>query len=334
MGRAVAGPHPGERIAPFSLATSDGGTRNWQPGKVTVLSFCAFWCDTWKEQNSRLTAARRALQGMPVEFLMISVDGRWAELGRDKITDKVLLDAGEKLAASLGINSVPYTMVVDAQGQVAYAEQGIIRSAALQQAIRGALANRATRRENVIYLTFNNFPSPDAQRELDDKLLDVLRAHKVKATFFCIGSRLASRKAVVQRALREGHILQVNAWDRQMPQPHLDRCAQTLLEITGVKPTLSCRPGTTRIFRLAAGRSYAGQPQGDHPLRGGEVRAVVVNPYDYTLPGEKELARRVLLAARPDSIIHLHAGVEQTMEALPSIIRSLRARGWRFETLR
>ena len=77
-----AAPAPGDRIAPFALPVwgDGGGTFRWKPGRLTVLSFCAFWCDTWKEQTARLAVTTHALQGMPVDCLTISVAGRWAEL--------------------------------------------------------------------------------------------------------------------------------------------------------------------------------------------------------------------------------------------------------------
>jgi peptidoglycan/xylan/chitin deacetylase (PgdA/CDA1 family) len=41
----------------------------------------------------------------------------------------------------------------------------------------------------------------------------------------------------------------------------------------------------------------------------------------------------VLLAAKPGCVVLLHAGVSETIEALPAIVRSLRERGMVFEVL-
>jgi peptidoglycan/xylan/chitin deacetylase (PgdA/CDA1 family) len=60
----------------------------------------------------------------------------------------------------------------------------------------------------------------------------------------------------------------------------------------------------------------------------------VVNPYDFARPGEAELTRRVLSAARPDAVVLLHAGVRETRQTLPALIASLRRRGFAFGVLR
>src|SRR5438132_11810952 len=67
---------PGQPLAAFTLPAYGGGSGGWKPGRAAVLSFCAFWCDTWKEQNQRLAAAEKALAGLPVDFYTVSVDGR------------------------------------------------------------------------------------------------------------------------------------------------------------------------------------------------------------------------------------------------------------------
>src|SRR5438270_533064 len=133
-----AEPVPGDRVGPFALPAYGGELFRWQPGKATVFSFCAFWCDTWKEQNARLAAARRAARGLPVQFLTISVDGRWSERGQGTVGGTVLLDPGGAFSASLGIHAVPYTVVTDARGRVCYAAQGIVGAAALQRSLRDA----------------------------------------------------------------------------------------------------------------------------------------------------------------------------------------------------
>jgi hypothetical protein len=71
---------PGDGVAPFTLLPYRG-TRpvTWRPGQVSVLSFCALWCDTWIEQSRRLAAVQRDWHGLPIRYLTVSVDGRWAE---------------------------------------------------------------------------------------------------------------------------------------------------------------------------------------------------------------------------------------------------------------
>jgi hypothetical protein len=116
-GAALAALVPGDRIAPFALPAASGGVCSWQPGEVTVLSFCALWCDTWKEQRLRVDAVAAATRGLPVTFLTVSIDGRWPERWPRGASGshRVLLDTG-RVSGALGIRRVPYTVVTDARG--------------------------------------------------------------------------------------------------------------------------------------------------------------------------------------------------------------------------
>src|SRR5919198_1083445 len=52
-----------------------------------------------------------------------------------------------------------------------------------------------------IAMTFDDGPSA----KLTPKLLDLLAAHHIKATFFVIGENVAEHPEIVARAAREGH---------------------------------------------------------------------------------------------------------------------------------
>jgi peptidoglycan/xylan/chitin deacetylase (PgdA/CDA1 family) len=55
--------------------------------------------------------------------------------------------------------------------------------------------------EKSIYLTFDDGPIP----ELTEWILDVLKEHNVKATFFCVGENIQKNPLIFQRILNEGH---------------------------------------------------------------------------------------------------------------------------------
>jgi peptidoglycan/xylan/chitin deacetylase (PgdA/CDA1 family) len=308
--QALAAPEPGDSLAPFTVRTAQGAPYHWQPGKVAVVSFCAFWCNTWKQQLPRLAEARNTLKGLPVEFLQISVDGRWMEKAA-KAPDRVLADPGAKWSSSIGIDRVPYTFVVDATGRIRWAGFGIVRSADVVRETRSALEPL---KGGVVYLTFDDFPS----RAGDQELLDVLRAQGVHATFFCICQKLADHAAVVRRAVREGQSLQMHSWAHDGDRPELDRCRAALKALTGVEPKLYRPPGSERVF------GPNGKPL-KHPA---------ADPYDYASPAPAELVRRVALLVKPGAVIQLHAGMPNTLKALPDIVANLRKRGFVFEVLR
>ena len=318
---AKSAPAPGEKIAPFSLTRIGSGHLNWEPGKTTVITFCAFWCDTWKEQSKRLNTAKQALNGLPVEFLTISVDGRWSEECIGKITGEVGLDKGKLLSTKLRINRIPYTIVVDSSGSVRYASQGIVRCAELIKSIRECVSPEQDNNSGTIYLTFDDFPSiadtsinPGAS--IDERLIKILKDNNIQATFFCVCNRLGLLKDICKKAEIDGNSLQIHSWDHNNDQ--INRCKAETKQFLITPPTLYRPAGSDKCFYL----------------NGRQMEMQVVNPYDYLRPGKEELKRRILLAAKPGSVILLHAGVSETLETLPEIIKSLKNRGFGFDVLR
>jgi AhpC/TSA family len=275
--RSTHAPAPGDSFAPFVVQTRSGAPFGWHPGRITVICFCAMWCDTWKEQLPRLSKSELELKGLPVDYLAISVDGRWMERTRGSKTANLLSDPGGAWTASIGIDRVPYTLVLDASGIVRSSTHGILRSDDIVRQVRSALTPSSS---GPIYLTFDG---------ISDEVLDVLRAESVTATFFCDP---ALSSPAVARARREGHSVQA-------------------LSVSRINSS------TIKI------RTVSGQV----------LELFVDDPYDYTRPGEKELVRRILNNARPRAVIYLHAGVSETIAALPGVIDNLRSRGYKFEQL-
>src|SRR5713101_2129353 len=59
-----------------------------------------------------------------------------------------------------------------------------------------------------IAMTFDDGPSA----KLTPKLLDLLAAHHIKATFFLIGENVAEHPEIVAREMREGHEIGNHTW--------------------------------------------------------------------------------------------------------------------------
>ncbi len=206
-----AAPAPGDTLPSLSLTSANGGTRPlWTPGKITIVSFCAFWCDTWKEQSQRMTSAQNQTRGLPVEWKIVSVDGRWSDKSREPgwnaLARTALLDTGGRVTDRLKIHAVPTTLVVNGNGRVVLALQGIARSQEVLKVVRAELNGDQPNAQGApMRLVFDDFPSRDAK--MDDRLLDILRARGVKAKLCGSNERHQSSPALVQRARREGHEL-------------------------------------------------------------------------------------------------------------------------------
>ena len=202
-------------------------------------------------------------RGLPIAWQIVSVDGRWSDKSREPgwnaLARAALLDAGGRVTDRLAIHAVPTTLVIDENGRVALAVQGIARSDELLAGVRGLLdrGRAAPRQTAPMRLVFDDFPARDAA--LDDELLDVLRAAGVRATLCGAPERRQNSPAIAQRAGREGHQLRppfaekrnvVDPFDWKRPgRDELLRRAlngaapgKTLLLHAGVPDTLAVLP--------------------------------------------------------------------------------------------
>src|SRR5437870_3706305 len=92
-----------------------------------------------------------------------------------------------------------------------------------------------------IAMTFDDGPTAT----LTPKLLDILTAHHIKATFFVIGENVAQHPEVVARAAREGHEIGNHSWShpnlakisQESVRSQLQRTDDAIKSATGSRPT-------------------------------------------------------------------------------------------------
>src|SRR6266446_10651372 len=93
-----------------------------------------------------------------------------------------------------------------------------------------------------IAMTFDDGPSAT----LTPKLLDLLAARHIKATFFVIGENVAEHPEIVARAVREGHEIGNHSWSHpyfarmsdDAIRSQLKRTDEAIVNATGVRPKL------------------------------------------------------------------------------------------------
>lgn len=109
--------------------------------------------------------------------------------------------------------------------------------------------------EKAIYLSFDDGPHP----RITPWVLELLREHEAKATFFCIGKNVQEHPAIFQRIINEGHAVgnhtfqHRNGWQTEEKE-YLDDVARAATLI----PTNLFRPPYGRIRqKQAAGISSA-----------------------------------------------------------------------------
>ena len=174
-----------------------------------------------------------------------------------------------------------------------------------------------------VFLTFDDGPDPTWTL----RVLDVLRAAGIKATFCMIGRYACAYPDIARRVVAEGHTL-CNHTDSHASldrlsvagvEAEIQAAGNSIQAATGVRPTL---------FRFPYGRTSATANAVVARL-GLRVLPWNVDPSDYTRPGTDTIITRVAQAVKPGSIILFHDGGgdrSQTVAAITSLINSLRAR--------
>ena len=173
-----------------------------------------------------------------------------------------------------------------------------------------------------VALTFDDGPS-----FYTDGLLDTLKEHDVRATFFVLGTQVRIQSETVARMFREGHQIGNHTWDHpnltKMPdeqiQEQLRLTDDLIVQLIG-EPTPFLRPpyGAYNDRVLAA----SGLP----------IIFWSVDPLDWRDRDAATVAARIM-EAPVGAIILAHDIHKSTVDAVPAIIDALRGRGIQFVTV-
>jgi peptidoglycan/xylan/chitin deacetylase (PgdA/CDA1 family) len=185
------------------------------------------------------------------------------------------------------------------------------------------------RRRMDVALTFDDGPGPETPR-----LLALLRAAHVPATFFQIGRAVHAYPATARSELRQGYPI----GDHTATHPFLTRlaaAAQRAEIIDGAGAIAAYGAPYPRLFRPPYGAFNAATLRA---VRAERMLMVLwtVDTKDFSRPGVKRIVDTALSGARPGAIILMHAGGGprgQTLAALPRIIRGLRRRHFHLVTV-
>jgi len=196
----------------------------------------------------------------------------------------------------------------------------------------GQLVYRVTpvKPEKVVALTFDDGPWGDSTR----KLLSILKEHNVKATFFVVGKHLLMYPDLTAEIVKAGHAVGNHSWSHAYT-PIAPEVAKQEIENTSV---LIAKQSTaqTRLFRPPGGHLETGLVA----YAKSKNYAIImwsVDTHD-TKPNTTaaQIVERTLNDVKPGAIILLHDGGGDravTRAALPTLIRRLKAQGYRFVTV-
>jgi peptidoglycan/xylan/chitin deacetylase (PgdA/CDA1 family) len=179
-----------------------------------------------------------------------------------------------------------------------------------------------------IAITFDDGPS----EKLTPKLLDLLAAQHIKATFFVIGQNAAAYPAILKRIVREGHEIGNHSWSHpsfaklsdESVRRELRKTDDAIAAVVGRRPTL---------LRPPYGSITPRQKRWIYDEFGYQTILWDVDPLDWKRPGPSVIANRIVKGTRSGAIILSHDIHPGTIEAMPATLADLAAKGFKFTTV-
>ncbi len=179
-----------------------------------------------------------------------------------------------------------------------------------------------------VAMTFDDGP----HATLTPKILDLLAAHKMKATFFVVGENVAEYPDIVKRAAREGHEIASHSWSH----PNLGKMGDDGVrrEMQKTDDAITAAIGTRpTLMRPPYGSITARQKAWIHETFGYRIIIWDVDPLDWKRPGPNAVTSRILNETKPGSIILAHDIHPATIEAMPATFDQLETKGFKFVTV-
>ena len=187
----------------------------------------------------------------------------------------------------------------------------------------GGVVTHGPRSRPVVALSFDDGPSAT----YTPAILSILNRLHASATFFEEGRHVAHNEALMREILTSGDEIGNHSFDHPK-YPGYGELASTNSRIRAATGFTPC------LFRPPYGLLDA---KVESAARRARLQTVLwdVDSHDDKHPGAGAIRARVLSLAQPGSIILMHDGGHhpQTVQALPEVIRGLRARGFRFATV-
>ena len=179
-----------------------------------------------------------------------------------------------------------------------------------------------------VALTFDDGPHASNT----PRLLDILRARNVKATFYVIGKNVDLYPNIVRCTVAEGHEIgnhtynhpKLSSLGQDRVFAEIRKCDDAIMRAAGVRP---------RTLRPPYGALTQSQRMSIHSTFGYPTIMWAVDPLDWKRPGASVVTSRIVSATSNGSIILAHDLHASTVDAMPATIDTLLRKGYKFVTV-
>ena len=182
-----------------------------------------------------------------------------------------------------------------------------------------AYSSNPDMKERKIALTFDDGP-----HQMTGKVLDLLQQYNAKATFFCIGTQIEKYPDIMQRIVREGHVVGNHTYSHSKSfgffpsakvKEEISRNDELLFEFTRKK---------IKFFRPPFGVTNPNVAKAiaatKHTVIGWNVRSL-----DTVIQNEDAILKRIKNKAKPGSVVLLHDTSLKTVRVLEQLLLFLQS---------
>ncbi len=192
--------------------------------------------------------------------------------------------------------------------------------------------------ERKVYLTFDDGPIPG----ITERILDVLKEHKIKATFFVVGKEIPEREHVLKRIYNEGHTVGLHTYNHKFSKVYRndDTFVNEMIKVREqVNQILNINATAIRFPGGSSGRMTQDLLDKLHSnnfkvfdwtldLHDGNSSDVSVSQIVKNGKGFNPKYTRIIILA------HCNSNNKNTVKALPEIIEYYKGLGYEFAAIK
>lgn len=198
--------------------------------------------------------------------------------------------------------------------------------------------------DKIIYLTFDDGPSPTVTGEV----LDILKQYDIRATFFVQGRNAVRHPELIKRVYDEGHIIGNHSYSHNyniiyqtldMFWADFQQAQEAIYDIIGVYPQVFRFPGGSSSAASLNGKAFRTEVANkllemdmqyyDWDIDSGDAAAVYATAQTIRSNTMSQLGKK----KRAIVLFHDTEAKKSTVEALPGVIEYYLSMGYRFDIL-